>query len=93
MSGQFFQGMMQMRFKFNNVYDPGIGYEYETDLTLQVCPKSCSSKWTKDYETFEFSAISSINIDVSSEGTKCAFTSLTEKGNVKYFSQIRLPNA
>ena len=42
-----------MRFKFNNTYDTGIGYTYQKDIKLSICPSTCSSKWTVDEETHE----------------------------------------
>ena len=41
--------------KFNNTYDPGIGYEYEQEIAAHICPSNCTSKWLDDLEvSFEF---------------------------------------
>ena len=85
-----------MRLKFNNIYDPGIGYEYETNINLSICPTSCTAMWIAE-ETLEFTISEldlkdAISFSIESENSKCALISLTETEKLKLISKIELQN-
>lgn len=85
-----------MRLKFNNTYDPGVGYEYESNLNLSICQASCTEMWvaeeTQEFTISELDLIDAISFSIESENSKCTLTSLTETDKLKLISKIELKN-
>ena len=71
--------------KFNNTYDPGIGYEYEQEITVNLCPSNCISKWLDDLEiSFEFDVNlnrldQKFRVYLDSDFESCAITKLIDE--------------